>query len=98
MAGFAEELGLPLADLEFCQHPWDIGSIEGEPLAMRQIAEATGEELEEFPETADSVGEEMLPGKALLLFSDYEGYEAILRLGADADPAGRDQLLHYTDV
>lgn len=98
MADFAEELGLPLADLESCEHSWDIGSMEGDALTMWQIASATGEEIEDSPETADSLGEEILPGKALLLFSDYEGYEAVLRLGAEADPIGRDQLLYYTDV
>lgn len=97
IAEFAEQLGLPLADLESCEHAWDIGSIEGEPLTMRQIAEATGESVEESLDRADSLDEEMLPGKALLLFSDYEGYEAILRLGPD-DPVGRDQLLYYTDL
>ena len=76
----------------------DIGSMEGDALTMWQIASATGEEIEDSPETADSLGEEILPGKALLLFSDYEGYEAVLRLGAEADPIGRDQLLYYTDV
>jgi hypothetical protein len=94
---FAEYLGLPLSDLESCEHAWDIGSIEGEPLTMRQIAEGTGEPVEESRDRADSLDEKMLPGKALLLFSDYEGYEAILRLGS-GDPAGRDQLLYYTDL
>jgi GNAT superfamily N-acetyltransferase len=93
---FAEDLGLTLEGLATCERPWDIGSMEGRPLTMREIADARGEVIPQG--AAAELGDEtMLVGKALLLFSDYEGYEGVLRLGEAAD-AGREQMLIYTDI
>jgi GNAT superfamily N-acetyltransferase len=94
---FADELGLSLGDLADVEHPWEIGFFEGtRPLTMGEIADARGEDVEELAGGADRLDETVLAGKALLLYSDYTGYEGVLRLGDEQETAGRDQLLAYT--
>lgn len=90
---FADRLDLDL-DFQDVVHPWEIGAIEGE-VTLEEIAVAIGAEPIKLPYPADDkLKTPMRIGKALLLFSDLQGWQGVF----DTDPAGicYQQLLRYT--
>jgi hypothetical protein len=95
---FAQILDLSLFDLDQVEHSWEIATIESKrTLTLADIAEATGEALESEAASAEAK-EEILPGKALLLFSELPGWEGRLDLSRAGDNPGRDQLFLYTET
>ena len=93
---FAEELDYHV-DLSGIAHPWElgaIGSVDGD-VTLREIAGARGWSVDVGSVQEERLDRPMRLGKALMLFSRYEGWEGMLDLRDGT--AGRIQLMRYSE-